>query len=131
MPAKHHIDTQSRLIITTWEGDAVDNDFIEALKKYQQDIKSNSEYIGFNEIVNLTKISRIKLTTDGIKKMGSIATATDKIELNSKLALIVSSSFAFSLARLYILYRSLSKHSNKTIRIFRKESDAFQWINNQ
>ncbi len=129
MPAKHHIDTNSRLLITTWKGDAIDIDFIEALKKYQQDVKSNTDYRDFNEIVDLRKISRIKLTTDGIKKMCSIATATDLIGIDTKLALIVSSNFAFSLARLYVLYRSLSKYSNKTIRIFKTESDALEWIN--
>jgi hypothetical protein len=33
MPAKHYIDIKAQLLTTTWEGDAIDVDFIEAIKK--------------------------------------------------------------------------------------------------
>lgn len=36
MPAKHHIDTEMHLIITTWEGDAIDADFISAYKNISE-----------------------------------------------------------------------------------------------
>lgn len=131
MPAKHHIDSTSRLLITTWEGEAVDVDFIEAIKKYQQDIQCNSDYSNFNEIVDLTRITGIKLTTNGIKHMSSIASNTDQNRTNTKLALIVSSNLAFGLARMYEAYRSMSKNSNKEIRVFKNETDAFTWINEE
>ncbi len=130
MPAKHHIDTKAQLLITTWEGDAIDIDFINAIKKYQKDIQSNSDYHSFNEIVDLTKVTGMKLTTGGIKNIGSIASSTDKGGVNTKLAIIVSSNLAFGLARMYEAYRSFSKESTKIVRVFRKESDAFEWVKN-
>jgi len=129
MPAKHHIDNTSQLLITTWEGEAVDIDFIEAIKKYQKDIQSNSDYHHFNEIVDLTRITGIKLTTNGIKHISSIASSSDKNRANTKLALIVSSNLAFGLARMYEAYRSMSKNINKEIRVFKNKDDAFMWIN--
>ncbi|MFW2374141.1 MAG: hypothetical protein ACN4GM_13535 [Gammaproteobacteria bacterium] len=58
MPAKHVIDKKSMLLITTWEGKAIDNEFIDAIKKYQADIQSNSDYHGFNEVVDFRKVKK-------------------------------------------------------------------------
>jgi len=128
MPANHKIDTKSQLLITTWEGAAHDIEFIEAIKKYQEDIQNHPDYIDYNEIVDFSKVTGIKLTTEGIKNIGQIASMTDHNEVNRKLAFIVSTSLAFGLARMYEVYRSFSKKSNKEIRIFKTEQDAFEWV---
>ena len=129
MPAKHTINTDAKLLITEWEGDAIDIDFIEALKKYQSDIQSQNEYRNFNEIVDLTKVTSFKLTTDGLRNIGSIAANTDSHDAVTKLAIIVPSKFAYGLARMYEVYRSFSNKSTKNIHIFRNETDALHWIN--
>ena len=128
MPAKHVIDIKAMLLITTWEGEAIDNKFIEAIKKYQADIQSNSGYHGFNEVVDLTKVTKIKLTTKGIINIGSIASSTDKTGVETKLAIIVSSNLAFGLARMYEALRSFSTNSTKIVKVFKNESDAFEWV---
>jgi len=130
MAVKHYIDTKSRLIITTWEGDAVDIDFIEEIQKYQKDIQNKTEYKNYNEVVNFSKVKGIKLTTEGIKNIGGIAAQTDRNEICRKLAFIVSNNLAFGLVRMYQAYRSFEKNSNKEIRVFKNENDAFEWIQN-
>ena len=45
MPANHHVDNNAQLIITTWEGEAYDIEFIGAIKKYQKDIQNHPDYI--------------------------------------------------------------------------------------
>jgi hypothetical protein len=52
MPAQHNIDNKRRLITTLWFGGAIDSELIEALTKYQQDIKSRPNYFSYNEIVD-------------------------------------------------------------------------------
>jgi len=130
MPANHHIDNNNQLIITTWEGIACDIEFIEAIKHYQNNIQNRPDCITYNEVVDLSKVTSLKLTTEGIKTIGSIASNTDSKELNKKLALIVSSNLAFGLARMYEAYRSFSNTSNKQIRVFKNSSDAFLWVKN-
>jgi len=130
MPASHHIDNEARLIITTWEGDAIDNDFIEALIKYQKDVQNKPDRLDYNEIVNLKKVSRIKLSLKGLKNIGKIASSTDKYRTKTKLAIIVSSDLAFNFARLYATYRNFGKSTNKKIAVFKSESDALDWIHN-
>ncbi len=128
MPAKHVVDVKARLIITAWEGDATDIDFIEGLKEYQKNIQSKSEYHGFNEILNFTGIASIRLTANGLKRIGSIASTTDSKNMNTKLAFIVSSNLAFGFVRMYQAYRSFSRNSTKVVRVFKKESDALEWV---
>jgi len=128
MPAHHHIDSKAQLIITTWEGEARDVEFIEALKKYQKDIQNHIDYISYNEVVNLSHITSIKITTEGIKTIALIASDTDNHETNRKLALIVSSNLAYGLAKMYEAYRSFSKNAYKEIRVFKDENDAFEWV---
>ena len=128
MPANHHIDNKAQLIITTWEGEARDIDFIEAIKKYQKDIQKHPDYSSYNEVVDLTEITGIKLTTEGLETIGSIASTTDQKEINRKLALIVSSSLAYGLARMYEVYRRYAKSAHKEICIFKNKKEAFEWV---
>ena len=128
MPANHNIDTKTKLLITKWDGVAGDIEFIDAIKKYQKDIQNHPDYINYNEVVDFSNVTGIKLTTEGIKNIGLIASRTDQNEANRKLALIVSSSLAFGLARMYEIYRGFEKKAHKEIRIFKNEKDAFEWV---
>ncbi|MDG5466717.1 hypothetical protein P9J64_00110 [Deltaproteobacteria bacterium IMCC39524] len=131
MPAKHFIDKEAKLIVTTWEGDAADIEFIEAITKYQKDIQLNPEYIEYNEVANFCKITSIKLTPKGLKTIGRIASKTDQYKFNSKLALVVSSGAAFNLARIYASFRNIQNGTNKEIRIFKSEVEAMGWAQNK
>ena len=128
MPAEHSIDLQSRLLITTWEGVAIDIDFIEAIKKYQQDIQSQKDCLDFNEVVDLSNVTVMKLTIDGLKKIGSIASITDQDRTSTKLAIIVSSNLVYGIAKIYQAYRSFSNNSKKELRVFKNKNDAFEWV---
>lgn len=130
MPANHYIDKKRQLIITTWEGDAHDIEFIKAIESYQNDIQNHPDYVNYNEIVNLSEVTSFKLSTYGIQTIGKIASSTDKGNINRKLAIIVSSNLAYGLARMYEAYRSFSKNSRKKISIFKNEKDAVEWIQN-
>lgn len=128
MPAKHHIDNNAKLIITIWDGEAVDIDFIEAIKKYQRNIQTHLDYISYNEMVDLSRVTNIKLTTTGLKNIGKIASRTDQDTNKRKLAFIVSSNKAFFFVRMYAAFRSFFRNSNKDIRVFTNESEALEWL---
>ena len=128
MPAKHHIDNKAKLIITEWEGDVIDIDLIDAIKKYQKDIQSNPDYLYYNEVIDFSNAASIKLSTKGIISIGQIASSTDHREINKKLAIIVNSKLAFGLTRMYLAYRSIEKNANKEARIFKKADEAYEWL---
>ena len=131
MPAQHHIDKKNKLIITSWEGKAIDIDFIEAMKKYQENVQSDPDYIDYNEVLDFSKVTDIQVTINGIRNVGKIASATDKGESCRKLAIIAPSNKLFFFARLYKIFRSLPRKSNKDVNIFTKESDAIEWAKSE
>lgn len=128
MPANHKIDTEARLLITTWEGEARDIEVIKALTKYQKDIQNHSNYIDYNEVLDCSNVTNIKLTSEGIQNIARIASDADQSGSGRKLAFIVASNLAFGLARMYEIYRGLGKKSQKKIRIFKNKKDAFEWV---
>lgn len=130
MPALHKIDNDVKLITTIWSGQAVDNELIDALTKYQQDIKSQPDYRSYNEIVDFSKASDFKLSTAGIRRLVQIAADSDVQGVKTKLAIIVSLPIAYGLARMYETYRSLAPSADKEVRIFRNYSEALEWIGN-
>jgi len=131
MPARHDIDIDNKLITTTWHGDATDGDFIDSLKKYQEDIQTKVEYRCFDEVFDCTGITKIRLTTTGLRKIASLASRTDDNKCHTRLAFIVSSDLAYGLVRMYDVLRSFEKRSTKEIRVFRKKDEAFEWIQGQ
>jgi len=128
MPANHHIDHKTKLIITRWEGIARDFELINAIKKYQEEIQNHPDYIHYNEVLDLTKVSSNQVTVEGIRNIAQIASETDHSESNRKLALIVDSSLSFGLARMYETYRKYGKSGHKKIRVFRDEKSALEWV---
>lgn len=131
MSAIHHIDHDAKVILTSWEGIANDNGIIDALDNYQKNIQNHPEYIDYNEIIDTTHASSIKLTPKGINTLGTLASKTDPNQPNKKLAIIVNSNLAFGLARMYVTYRSFSLKASKDIRIFKNEKDALDWVKNK
>ncbi len=131
MPAKHYIDNKAKLIITTWEGEAIDNDCIEELRRYQDDIQSKPDYFGYNEIVNFSKVTNFQLTTEGLRNIGHIALRTDQSNGNRKLGIVVNSNLAYTLAKMYIVFRNFAPSANKKIRVFKNENDALEWLNKE
>ena len=128
MPATHYIDDSSKLIITTWEGEAADIKLIEALITYQKNIQSRPDYSHYNEVVNFNKASCYSLTLEGIKNIAKLASKNDQNKIKRKLALIVNSNVAYGLARMYESYRNLTRSANKEIRAFKEENEAFKWL---
>ncbi len=130
MTAKHRIDSEAKLLITTWEGDITDIKFIQALIQYQKEIQCNPDYVDYNEIFNVRKATGISVKIDGFLELGRVAAKTDHLFVDKKLALVVGSNLAFGLANMYVAYRNMGIKSCKTIRVFKNEDKAYAWAKN-
>jgi len=128
VPATHEIDETNKLIITDWNGEASDHEFLDTLTRYQHEIRGNPDYQSFNELLDFRHISKVNLTTDGLIELSRIARKTDRKDIPSRLAVLVSSSLAFGLARMYITYRNLEPGSHKTLKVFKNRADALAWL---
>ena len=128
MPATHHIDNKAKLIITFWEGDATDTECLEVLKEYQKNIQCNPDYVNYNEVFDLTNAAKIRVSISGLINIGSIASKTDHLFTNKKLALITSSNITFHFLRMYEYYRNFGVSSCKKIHVFRNKDEAYAWV---
>ena len=128
MSAIYNIDDQSRIISVQWQGDAADGDLLAALKRYQIEIKSKPEYADYHELVNLEQMTGKSLSLSGLIKIAQLAFSIEPQGVKTKLALVVGSDFVFSLARMYQAYRTFSHQSNKTIKVFKNELKAIEWL---
>ena len=131
MPATHEIDSANRLIITTWSGKATESEFIDTLISYQLKVKGNREYQTYNELLDFSQIDNINLSKKSMTTLSKIAQQTDRQDVQTRLAIIVSSPLAFGLARMYVAYRNLLQYTNKELKVFKNRSDAFAWVINQ
>ena len=128
MPALHNIDDELKLITTVWSGVASDTDLIDALLKYQQEIKCGPAYAAYNEIVDFRKAADFTLSAEGIVKLARAASSSDVPGVKTKLAIIVTAPVAYGLGRMYEVYRSLAPGVAKEVRVFKTYEDAFAWI---
>ena len=128
MPARHDIDNKNNLITTTWTGKVSDSEMVDALREYQREIKSNPDYFDYNEIVDFSEVTHIHITFKGMEEIREIAIRSDRTEINTKLAFITVSPLAYGLARIYEVYRNVQSTANKTVKVFKKASDAYKWL---
>lgn len=127
MPATHKIDTENGLIITTWEGEATTEEFIDILKKYQNDIQCLPELLGYNEVFDVRHSPSISFNIQGLIKIGRVASRTDHLFSNKKLAFVVDSNWAYRLVQMYRGYRNLGSGSKKIIGVYKNLEDAINW----
>lgn len=127
MSAKHHIDNENNLLFTVWEGDASESEFIDVLKKYQADIQCDPDYVHYNEVLDLGNAANIRVKISGLINIGHIASQTDHLFSNKKLAIVVSSNMVFGLIRIYEAYRNIGARSPKEMQVFKSKSKAIEW----
>ncbi|MCW8825099.1 MAG: hypothetical protein OQK78_01610 [Gammaproteobacteria bacterium] len=128
MSVDHHIDDEAKVIITSLNGDAIDSELVEILTNYFRDIKSQSRYEAYNEIIDLRNVHGFKLEPQKIRELATISSSYDKDGINTKLAIIASSILAFGLAKIYEIARKIDRKSCKEVRVFKRLSDAHEWL---
>ena len=128
MHTKHHIDDNNQVIITRLEGEPDDAELVSAFKTYLTEIKHKPEYFNYDEILDLTAIKGINLSSDGLKLLGAMAAESDGIKIHNKCAIITSSTLTYGLSRMYEVTRSLHPGSHKSIQTFNNKQDALNWL---
>jgi len=128
MSVEHIIDHDARLIITAWTGAASEQSLADALRNYQQTIKASRECQSYNELLDFSLITDVELSARGMIALSRLAQQSDRSDMWTRLALLVSSPLAFGLAKMYVAYRSLVPGSHKDLSVFRIRSDALAWL---
>ena len=111
MLVSHRIDHDSKVIITTFAPEEVTLElFLETFNKYQEELKYLPDFQKYNELVDFRSITSINISASELKKLSNIASKKDTQGTVTKLALLVDSKPAFTLAKVYDLFAILIRY---------------------
>jgi hypothetical protein len=125
MLVSHRIDHDSKVIITTFAPEDVTLKlFLETFNKYQDELKYLPDFQKYNELVDFRPITSINITDSELKQLSNLASKQDTREIVTKLALLVDSKPAFTLAKVYEVIRNLNPASKKQVKVFQEFEEA-------
>lgn len=126
MPIEFAIDHNRRLITATASGDLGAEDFF----NYQRDAWGRPGVGGYDEIVDMTGVSRIReATQERIRELAALAARMDVPDAASRLAIVAPADLAYGLGRMYEAIREfVPTKASKTVAVFRKRSEADEWL---
>jgi hypothetical protein len=129
MLVSHRIDHDSKVIITTFAPEDVTLKlFLETFNKYQDELKYLPDFQKYNELVDFRPITSINITASELKQLSNLASKQDTREIVTKLALLVDSKPAFTLAKVYEVIRNLNPASKKQVKVFQEFEEALDWV---
>jgi len=129
MLVSHRIDHDNKVIITTFAPEEASLKlFLEAFNKYQEELRFLPDYLKYNEMVDFRSITSINITASELKELSKLTIANDARETVTKLALLVDSGPARTLAKVYEMIRNFNPLSNKQVKIFQDPDTALAWL---
>lgn len=132
MLVSHRIDHENKIIITTFAPEEVDLKlFLDAFTNYQEELRYLPDFQKYHEIVDFRPITSINITAAELKEFSNLTLAKDTNEEVTRLALLVDSRPAFTLAKVYEMIRNFSPKSKKQVKVFKDMDSAMGWISNK
>ena len=129
MLVSHRIDHDNKVIITTFAPEEVTLElFLETFNKYQEELKYLPDFQKYNELVDFRSITSINISASELKKLSNIASKKDTQGTVTKLALLVDSKPAFTLAKVYEFIRNLNPILKKQVKVFQEFEPALDWV---
>ncbi len=126
MPIEFTVDPVRRRVVAVASGDLGAEDFF----AYQRAAWGSSAVGGFDEIVDMTAVARIReATPERIRELAALASRMDIPDAASRFAIVAPADLAFGLGRMYEVFRELSRSkASKTVAVFRTRAEAEQWL---
>jgi len=120
VPARHVVYVDERLVYTTFSGVVTLDDVVRLIAALRADPSFNSE---FAEIVDLGSASDVRLGYEEFKRLEELDPFSD----GSKRAFVMPTNPAvYGVTRMY----QLIQNDDPTIKIFRTEQEAREWVKN-
>jgi hypothetical protein len=125
MPIKFRID-HTRLLVTARGYGVLTH---QQIFRYQREVWSNPDVDGYNELMDMTDVTKIDLPSHGnIQQLAEFAADMDNPFTPSKCAIVAPGDEAFGVGRMYQTYRDLAAGGTKTVGVFRSQTEAFNFL---
>jgi len=132
MLVSHRIDHENKVIITTFAPEEVDLKlFLDAFTNYQEELKYLPDFQKYHEVVDFRPITNINISAAELKEFSNLTLAKDTNDEVTRLALLVDSKPAFTLAKVYEMIRNFSPNSKKQVKVFKEMDSALEWVSNK
>jgi len=129
MLVSHRIDHDNKVIITSFAPEEVTLKlFIDTFSSYKEELKYLPDFQKYHELVDFRPITSFNISASELKEFSKLATSTDEKEDITRLALMVDSTSAFTLAKVYETLRNFHPSSKKQVKVFRDIDEAFAWL---
>ena len=104
--------------------------FLDAFTKYQEELRYLPDFQEYDELVDFRPITSINISPAELKELSNFTMAKDARPVVTKLALLVDSRPAYTLAKIYEMIRNFSPSSMKQVKVFRDTDSAWEWLTN-
>ena len=129
MLVSHRIDHDIKVIITTFAPEEVTLKlFLDTFSNYQEELKYLPDFQKYHELVDFRPITSINISASELKEFSKFTMSQDEREDITRLALMVDSTSAFTLAKVYETLRNFHPNSKKQVQVFRDIDEAFAWL---
>ena len=125
MPIVFRVNHDARVVVAAAYGVLTDAEVF----RYQQDVWSRADVAGFDELIDMTRVTRVELpSADRIRELAKLAAAMDSTASRSRFAIVASSDIAFGLGRMFQTHRHLEPLSTKEVGVFRSMKEALAFL---
>lgn len=125
MPISFDRDRDQRRVIAAAQGVLTEGDIF----NYQQEVWSQSENRGYNELIDRTAVSEIESATPSeMAKLADLSSRMDAPASPSKLAIVATGNLHFGLGRMYQAYRETARKGTKVVSVFHGRQEALEWL---
>jgi hypothetical protein len=125
---EYRIDHEQRLVWAKGRGTLTGEDVFQ----YQRDVWSSPDVRGYDELMDMSEVERIDLTSvRRLKDLASLSAAMDPPTSRSRFAIVAPKDETFGLSRMYETYRRLEDKSTKQVGVFRSLAEAMEFLGRQ
>lgn len=121
MPLSYRIDTERRIVIARGSGIFEDHEVF----NYQREVWSRPEVAGFNELVDMTDVTEIRVPSmDRVRELAELAAEMGFTSPRSKMIIVAPDDLAFGLGRMFGALRESAAPGVKPVSVFRTMTEA-------
>ncbi len=125
MPITYRVDHENRIVVARGYGTFTDEDVF----GYQRQVWSRSEVAGYDELVDMTLVTKIALpSVQRVQDLASVSAQMDQASAPSRFAVVAPDDLAYGLGRMYQAYRESERGSRKTVSVFRTLAEALRFL---
>jgi hypothetical protein len=125
MPLDYRIDRERRVVFATAPRILSDEDVF----TYQREAWSRTDLAGFDEVVDLSLVEELALSSgDRVRALAELAATMDVPGASSKLAIVAPHDLAYGFARMFETYRTMNPGGGKVVSVFRSMKAALDWL---